>query len=96
MKTQTPYTKGNRIYFVGEKKPYTIQAMNDRFLVCTKAFFKTVLYTIVDLKEEIRGTENLIFCMGFEDAGQCEDALKRLMSGDSEISHRNRTRLLIA
>lgn len=56
---------------------------------------KTVIYTIVDLVEKIRGTEGLIFCMGFESDQDCKDALERLLEGDSEISKRNRVALKI-
>jgi hypothetical protein len=54
------------------------------------------VYTIVDLQEQIRGTENLIFCMGFGSKKLCKEALKRLSNGESEISHRNRTSLQIS
>jgi hypothetical protein len=42
----------------GEKRSYKIQARSDRYLVCTKPFNlrKTVIYTIVDLDQYIRGT----------------------------------------
>ena len=85
------------IKFKEEKQRYTIQAFNDRFLICTKPFNprKTVLYTIVDLEKKIRGTEDLIFCMGYETQELCEEALERLVTGESEISHRNRIELNI-
>lgn len=80
-----------RIWFAGEKKPYRVRACDERFSVCTKPMnlLKTVMYTIVDLGRGIRGTENLVFCMGFEDDEDCNDALKRLQSGESEVSRRN-------
>ena len=82
---------GERIRFAEEKQSYTIRAKDERFLVCTKPFNprKTVLYTIVDLVNNIRGTENLIFCMGFETDEDCQEALRRLSSGESEVSRRN-------
>ena len=88
---------GDRIYFVEEKLPYTIRAANERYLICTKPFAikHTVLYTIVDLLEQIRGTENTVFCMGFESDKHCDDALQRLVDGISEISRRNRIKLNI-
>ncbi len=88
---------GDRILFAEEKRPYRIKAMNDRFLVCTKPYNpkRTVLYTIVDLKENVRGTENTVFCMGFETDEDCNEALVRLESGESEVSHRNRIALNI-
>jgi len=88
---------GGKIRFAEEKQSYTIRARDERFLVCTKPFNprKTVLYTIVDLVENIRGTENLIFCMGFETDEECQEALTRLSSGESEISHRNFIKLKV-
>ena len=88
---------GDKIKFKSERMRYTVQACNDRFAVCTKPFnpLRTHLYTIIDFSEGIRGTENLIFCAGFEDRKDCEEALKRLTADvldvdSSEISHRNR------
>jgi hypothetical protein len=85
------YTEGQKIKFTNEKRPYRVRACNDRFVICTKPFNlqHTVLYTIIDLEKNIRGTENLVFCMGFESDQDCHDALERLMSGESEISRRN-------
>lgn len=81
-----------KLKFVEEKQVYTVRASNVRFLICTKPFNlrKTVLYTIVDLAEHIRGPENLIFCFGAETDAQCINMLNRLTNGDSKISHRNR------
>jgi hypothetical protein len=89
--------KGDKVWFPGEKQGYTVRACDERYAVCTKPFNprKTVLYTIIDLKENIRGTENLIFCMGFETDELCMEALCRLIAGESEVSHRNRIPLVI-
>lgn len=86
---------GDKIYFEGERNAYTVRACDSRYLICTKQFNprKTVLYTIVDLKEKVRGTENLVFCMGFETDEDCQEALQRLQSGETEISYRNRVEL---
>lgn len=82
---------GQKIWFVGEKNPYTIRCFNNRFIICTKPFNlkKTVIYTIIDLVRNVRGTENLIFCMGFESDQDCNEALQRLSSGESEVTYRN-------
>lgn len=87
---------GDKIQFDGERNAYTVRACDSRFLICTKPFNlqKTVLYTIVDLQERIRGTENLVFGMGFETDEDCQEALQRIQSGETEISHRNRVKLL--
>lgn len=89
---------GDRLFFKEDKRPYRIRACNDRFLVCTKPHNpkRTVLYTIVDLHNGIRGTENLIFCAGFESDQDCNEALARLTSGETEISRRNRIDLQIS
>jgi hypothetical protein len=92
---------GARIKFREERLSYTVQARDERFLVCTKPFNprKTVLYTIVDLQERVRGTENLIFGSGQETREECEETLKRLRGEDgdlgfrTEVSHRNRIAL---
>lgn len=88
---------GQKIKFKEEKQRYTIQACNKRYAVCIKPFNpkKTVLYTIVDLKEKIRGTENLILSEGAETREQCEEMLERIVSGKTEISHRNKIGLNI-
>lgn len=71
---------GSKIKFAAEKKPYTVQAADERFAICTKPFNpqRTVLYTVIDFKEDVRGTENLIFGAGAETRQQCEDMLDRL------------------
>ena len=94
---KTKYNVGDKIKFIEEKQAYTIQACNERFLVCTKPFNlrHTVLYTVIDLKQNIRGTENLIFGMGAETKEQCEEMLERLSTDKSEVSHRNYIKLKI-
>jgi hypothetical protein len=88
---------GTRIKFKSEKQAYTVQACDSRYAICNKPFNarKTTLYTIVDFKENVRGPENLIFGMGAETRGQCEEMLKRLndVSNPSEVSWRHRIAL---
>jgi hypothetical protein len=89
-----PYDRikaGDRIKFAAERQRYTVRAAGKRYLVCTKPFNlrHTVLYTIVDLVKGIRGTENLIFGLGFETQEDCDAALARLEAGETEVSHRN-------
>jgi len=87
----------SKIKFVGEKQRYTIQAINDDFAICTKPFNlkKTTIYTVVDFKRNIRGTENLIFPRGAETKEQCEAMLTRLVNKETDISHRNNIPLQI-
>jgi len=86
-----------RIWFAVEKRPYRVRARNDRFAGCTKPYNPrhTVLYTIVDFKEEIRGPENLVFCAGAETDQLCSEMLTRIETGETEISYRNRIPLCI-
>lgn len=107
------YKVGDKIYFAEEKRPYTIRACDDRFLICTKPFNlipKTVEYTIVDLVEEVRGTDG--YAIGpydyYEDE-DCEAYLKDLQESrkyededgvihcieHAHISYRNRIPLNI-
>jgi len=85
------YPAGTKIQFREEKQAYTIQAANERFAVCTKPFNPqhTVLYTVIDWEQSIRGTENLIFGMGTETQEQCQEMLKRLTAGETQVSRRN-------
>lgn len=81
----------DKIKFKEERKPYSIVTRDDRFMICTKPFNlqNTVIYTIVDLEQKIRGTENLVFGLGAKTLEECTDMLNRLRNGESEISKRN-------
>lgn len=92
------YKVGDKIKFTEEKRPYTIRACNERYLICTKPFnpLHTVLYSIVDLQEKIRGRNWWIFNIyDYKDDEGCEDCLRDLLSGECEISPRNRIALNI-
>ena len=92
------YKVGDKIRFKGEVKPYTIRACDDRYLICTKPYNLkyTVLYTIVDLKKNIRGTDWWIFGIyDYRMKDECEQCLRDLNSGETEISKRNRVELEI-
>ena len=88
-----PYTfyGGEKIKFVHEKQRYTVRCASRRYAICTKPFNaqKTVLYTIIDQWNEIRGPENLIFGWGAETDVQCLEMLVRILDGESEISSRH-------
>lgn len=94
---------GDFVNFPEEKRRYQIMARGERYLVCTKPFAPaaTVIYTVVDLQDMVRGTENLIFSAGAETREQCEEMLARLEGRCSdtgfqtEVSHRNRVPLRV-
>jgi hypothetical protein len=89
--------RGAKIKLFPERRRYTVRAASERFLVCTKPFNlrRTVLYTVIDREEQVRGTENLIFGLGAETDEQCEAMLGRLVEGVSAVSYRNRVGLLV-
>lgn len=96
---------GGKIWFAEEKRPYTIQACDERFLVCTKPFnlHHTVQYTLVDLKEGVRGADNYWKWGGrfdYSKREECEKSLLALNGGIEDaqsfkISSRNRIELNI-
>jgi hypothetical protein len=89
---------GEKIRFAEEKQMYTIRAKNDRYLICTKPFNPkhTVIYTIVDIIESIRGTNDFIFNpYDYTVTEDCQQCLKDLISGKTKISSRNKISLKI-
>jgi hypothetical protein len=82
---------GTKVKFEEEKQAYTVRASNVAFAICTKPFNvrRTVLYTIIDWRTKMRGPENLVFGMGAETDAQCEEMLKRLTDGETEVSFRH-------
>lgn len=81
---------GAKVYVPGERRGYLVRARDERFAVCTKRHFETVLYFILDAVAGIRGPENLIFGFGAETDEQCQEMLARVAAGETEISHRHR------
>lgn len=86
---------GSRVWFEGEARPYRVRARNERYLICTKPFNpkRTVLYCIIDLEEEIRGPDNMVFGMGYETDADNIERLEELASGEIEVSYRRRVPL---
>lgn len=84
---------GSLVYVAEETRPYRVHARDERYAVCTKSHFGTVLYFVLDTEAKIRGTENLIFGLGAETDEQCREMLARIQTGQTEVSHRNRVEL---
>lgn len=82
---------GSKIKFRREKLRYTVQASDERFAICTKPFNpqRTVLYSIIDFEEQVRGPEDLIFGAGAETREQCEEMLERLNGYESPTDRKN-------
>lgn len=92
------YKVGDLIKFFEEKQRYTVQAAGKRYLVCTKPFNpkKTVLYTIVDLEDKWRSTNDLVFnSYDYETPEGCALCLRDLERNKVGLSRRNRVPLLI-
>ena len=85
--------RGEKVRVAEYKRPFTVRAANDRYAICTRPMFGTVLYFIADLKEGVRGTEGVVFEMGAETDEDCEAMLRRLSDGDTAVSRRNRVPL---
>ena len=81
---------GDRIRFDGERMSYTIQARDRRWIIATRPFAprKTVIYTIIDLRERRRGPDNMVFGLGYESREACEERLADLRAKRAEVSHR--------
>lgn len=82
---------GDKIGFAEERNGYTVQAVstNGRWAVCTKEFAAcdTVVYTVVDFKDQVRGRDNY-HGLGYDTPEQCRRACSMFESGDAAFSHR--------
>lgn len=81
---------GDKIYIPGEKRPYTVQCRDDRYIICTKPFNlrHTVQYFIIDLVDKWRAPDDRVFCFGYETTEQCLDRLQELQCGEIHLSQR--------
>lgn len=81
---------GDKIYIPNEKKPYTVKARDERYIICTKPFNpqRTVLYFIIDLEARRRAPDDRVFCSGYETDEQCAERLKELQNSKIELSWR--------
>lgn len=81
---------GDKIKIPGERRRYTVQARDNRYVIATKwlNLHNTVLYFIIDLKERMRGPDDRVFCSGYETILQCEERLEELQKGEIFLSRR--------
>lgn len=87
---------GTRIKFSNDRSWFTVQARNDRFIICNAVQKTNTWHTIIDLEKNIRGDDNMVLHSGYSDREECEARLIEFASGDLEISHRNNVALEIA
>ncbi len=71
---------GDKIKFKSEKQRYTITACDERFVIATKPFNarKTYIYTIIDLKENERSSDNYYCKFDYTDPKEAQEALRLL------------------
>lgn len=71
---------GDKIKFKSERQRYTVRACDERFVIATKPFNlqKTYIYTIVDLLENKRSSDNYYCRFDYEDEQEAQKALKLL------------------
>lgn len=86
---------GQQIKFNNDRLWFTIQARNDRFIICNSVTKRGTFHTIIDLEKNIRGDDNLVLHEGYCDQVHCEARLKDFADGEIEISHRNNVPLNI-
>lgn len=83
----------DKIYFKSEKKPYRVKAFDGRYAICTKPFNlqKTVIYTIIDFKENKRSSDSYGKYGKYKYSLQedIDEALKALKSGEMTLSVKN-------
>ena len=77
---------GSRFKFKEDKLWFTVQAFNERYLICTSETKLGHFHTIVDLDKSIRGDDTIELC---------EQRLQEFIVGDLEMSHRNWVQLNI-
>ena len=79
---------GDKVYIPNEKRPYRVRARDERYIICTKPCFGTVLYFIVDLVDKWRAPDDMVFCFGYETDDDCQERLKDLQTGVARLSVR--------
>ena len=86
---------GDKVYIPDDKRPYTVQARDERYIICTTPFHSqhTVMYFIIDLKDKRRAPDDQVFCMGYETRKQCKERLKDLQNGSMGLSIRRGVKL---
>ena len=74
------YKVGDKIKFKSEVQRYTIRACNDRFIIASKPFNarKTFMYTLVDLQEKERSSDNYYCRFDYLKRIEAEEALELL------------------
>lgn len=90
------FTVGEKWTFEGDELVYDVKAANESFAILTAPApeHDTVWYTIVDLQQKVRGTNNMVF-NPYDYAVQkdIDRCMQDLDEGTVEVTHRNRVPL---
>lgn len=89
---------GDRVRFSDEKQArFKVKAASERFVVLTKPFNakRTVIYTIIDLEQGVRGPGGS-WGTGYETDAEIADAMEKLHDGTASVSQRRSVTLDIA
>ncbi|GLI57761.1 hypothetical protein PM10SUCC1_32750 [Propionigenium maris DSM 9537] len=85
---------GDKLSLDGSKIKFVVKALSARYAICVKNQFGRAVYTIIDRKERIRSTNNMVFnsydYLKQEDIDKC---LQDLENGDVGLSMRNKYKL---
>ncbi|GEK44424.1 hypothetical protein [Acinetobacter johnsonii] len=87
---------GQQVKFSDDHLWFTVQARDERFIICNAEAKNNTFHTIIDLDQGVRGADNLVFHQGYDNQSECEARLKDFISGEIEVSSRNRVLLSIA
>ena len=80
---------GDKVRLFGQKRRYDVMAKSDRYMIFSKNYFDTFIYTIFDFEDRWIGPDNLVFeCYDFRVKEEAEEALKALEDGELELSRR--------
>lgn len=83
---------GQKVKFSDDRLWFTVQARNERYIILTTSKY----HSIIDLDQGVRGADNLVFHNGYDNQKECEDRLNDFISGEIEVSRRNRVLVQIA
>lgn len=88
---------GDKVTFREERQAYTVREISKdrRWMICTKPFNlrRTVLYCVIDRREQRRGPDDLIFSFGYETEEEIHHAMDDFEAGHREVSVRRDVRL---
>lgn len=71
-----------------ETKPYTVQCRDDRYIICTRPYKSSVMYTIIDLGTGMVSTDNS-WNTTYQTIEDCMNNLWLLQEWEIELSRRN-------